>query len=176
MPPGPEVLPGARPSRIPAVPADLPAARRILLVEDDPLNRDLLRDVLEEAGYRVLPTGCPPDPADLRHFQPDLVILDLVLDGRPVGWDYLRALRALPATAHLPVVLCTADCQAVRAAHGSLLGLASDLVLKPFDLDDLLAVVSIAAKSASPVPLPFARAGLPSLGRPITEGRCSETD
>ncbi len=65
------------------MPTDPPAARRVLVVEDAPLNRDLLRDILEEAGYWVLPTDRPVDPADLLQLRPDLVILEAA--NRPAG-------------------------------------------------------------------------------------------
>ena len=133
-----------------------PAIPRVLVVEDDAPIHDLLRDVLEDAGYRVLPTDHLLDPVDLQQLRLDLVVLDLMLGGRPAGWDYLRTLRGLPGTAHLPVLVCTGDYQSVRDADGPLLALAADLVLKPFDLDDLLRAVAACPASG--------RGGVPRAG------------
>ena len=126
-----------------------PATPRVLVVEDDAPVRDLLRDVLEDAGYRVLPTDHLLDPVDVQQLRADLVVLDLMLGGRLAGRAYLGTLRALPPTAHLPVLVCTGDYQSVREADGPLLALAADLVLKPFDLDDLLRAVAACPTSGS---------------------------
>ncbi len=49
-------------------------------------------------------------------------------------------------------MLCTADARSIRTADGPLLGLAADLVLKPFDLVDLLGAVACGIQATSAVP------------------------
>ncbi len=78
-----------------------------MLVEDDPLLRDALRLLLEDAGYRVLEAGnaaealerCSIDP-------PSLILLDLGLPDRP-GLEVARILRTRQATRDTPIVALT---------------------------------------------------------------------
>ena len=115
-----------------------PAAPRALVVEDDPSIRALLGPVLLEEGYRVMLSDHAPDPVDVQQLRPDVIVLDLVLDGADGGWSLLRALRANPGTARIPIVVCTADRSRVLQAAGEMRDLAAQVVLKPFDLEDLL--------------------------------------
>ncbi len=79
----------------------------ILLVEDDPLLRDALRLLLEDAGYRVLEAGSAAEALDLTAAAPPaLILLDLGLPDRP-GLDVARILRGRLATRETPIVALT---------------------------------------------------------------------
>jgi len=81
---------------------------RILVVEDNPLNLKLVRDVLQVTGYEVLEATSGEDGVELaRHGAPDLVLLDLQLPGID-GMEVLRLLRGDARTAAIPVVAVTA--------------------------------------------------------------------
>jgi len=111
----------------------------ILLVEDDPVLRDFVADVLVDEGYRVL---AAPDGAEALAIlaggaRPSLVLLDMhmpVMD----GWGFAEAYRRLPAP-RAPLVVMTAahDTRERADAIG-----ADGLLAKPFDLDDLLDAVA----------------------------------
>ena len=116
------------------------AARHILVVDDDPDIRDLLHEVLADEGYRVS-TAEGAEVAEVARLGPDLVVLDLVIGGRLTGLVAVEALRADPSTADIPVLLCTAAVREVEAAADRLAELDVGVVLKPFDLDGLLAAV-----------------------------------
>jgi DNA-binding response OmpR family regulator len=60
---------------------------RILLIEDDPIIQALLRDLLEEEGYRVLVADATLDPVDVSQLRPALIVLDLWLGGSAWGLD-----------------------------------------------------------------------------------------
>ena len=82
--------------------------RRILVVEDNPLNLKLVRDVLSFAGYDVV--GAQSGEEGLRVAQqdpPDLVLMDLQLPGID-GTETLRRLRQGPLGPDVPVVAVTA--------------------------------------------------------------------
>ncbi len=80
----------------------------VLVVEDNPLNRKLLRDVLGHAGYRVLEAGDAEQGIVLaRSEQPDAILMDVQLPGIG-GVEALRRLRADTATAAIPVAAVTA--------------------------------------------------------------------
>jgi two-component system, cell cycle response regulator DivK len=80
----------------------------VLVVEDNPLNLKLVRDVLGHAGYRVLEaTDGERGIALAREQRPDLVLMDIQLPGID-GVQALGRLRADPDTAAIPVVALTA--------------------------------------------------------------------
>ena len=123
--------------------------RIAVVVEDDAALRDLLREVLEDAGYWVLAVGSPPELADVRRLQPDLLVLDLILEGWPLGWKYLQALRVTAGAEHVPVLACTGHLDLARRAGARLGDLADTVLLKPFGLDDLVLAADGCARARS---------------------------
>jgi DNA-binding response OmpR family regulator len=112
--------------------------KRILVIEDEPQMLLGLRDNLELEGYEVQTAG-DGDEGLLKaaSFQPDLVILDVMLP-RKNGFDVCRELRARSIAT--PVVMLTARNQETDKVLGLELG-ADDYVTKPFSITELLARV-----------------------------------
>ena len=112
--------------------------KRILVIEDEPQMLLGLRDNLELEGYEVQ-TAADGDEGlqKASTFQPDLVILDVMLP-RKNGFDVCRELRARSITT--PVVMLTARNQETDKVLGLELG-ADDYVTKPFSITELLARV-----------------------------------
>lgn len=82
--------------------------RRILVVEDNPLNLKLVRDVLEFAGYEVVEAHSGEDALRVaQEAPPDLVLMDLQLPGID-GSETLRRLRQAILGRNVPVVAVTA--------------------------------------------------------------------
>ena len=80
----------------------------VLIVEDNPRNLKLVRDVLDHVGYRTLAAGTAEEGLALaRAEQPGLVLMDIQLPGMD-GLEALARLRADPETAAIPVVALTA--------------------------------------------------------------------
>ena len=106
----------------------------VLIVDDDPLNRKLAREVLRAAGIETLEAARGRDALALaRERLPDLVLLDLRLSDLD-GFEALRRLRADPATGRIPVVALTA----VAGAREALLDAGFDgYVEKPIDVEAL---------------------------------------
>jgi CheY-like chemotaxis protein len=81
----------------------------ILIVEDQPLNRKLVRDVLQARGYRTLESETGEEGVQLaRTLRPALVLMDIQLPGIN-GIEALRQLRADAATRSIPVIAVTAS-------------------------------------------------------------------
>jgi DNA-binding response OmpR family regulator len=81
---------------------------RIVVVEDEQAVREMVLEVLADAGYEA--TGAGDGPAGIRAVhegKPDLVLLDVHLPGGVSGREVLRRLRADPATSSLPIVVLT---------------------------------------------------------------------
>ena len=117
--------------------------RHILAGDASPVVLDLVRDVLEEEGYRVTTAAAALDLDEIKRIGPDLVILDhMMADGAGSGWELLREIKGDPTTAGLPVVVCTGAVQRVRAGEVILRDMGVPVVLKPFDIDELVRVVN----------------------------------
>jgi DNA-binding response OmpR family regulator len=123
--------------------------RHILAINNDASVLELFRDVLEEEGYRVSTQPyLEKDLAAIVALEPDLIILDYMWPGEDNGWSLLQMLRMKRATAAIPVVLCTAAVREVEALGSHLMEMGVRVVLKPFDLDTLLAAITDALAEA----------------------------
>jgi CheY-like chemotaxis protein len=109
-----------------------PAAARILVVDDDAANRNLLQRRLERQGYRVEVAATGSEALDRLATEPfDLALLDLAMPGMD-GFEVLARLKADRHMRFVPVVVAAAPEEldsAVRALQSG----AEDYLLKPFD-------------------------------------------
>lgn len=114
----------------------------ILVVDDEPNVRFLVRVTLERAGYEVVEAGNGVAALErVRESRPDLVITDLMM---PVmsGRELIERLRGEPETASIPILILSANSRL-------LVGEADALLSKPFDLEDLIAQVRILSQEGS---------------------------
>ena len=115
----------------------------VLIVDDEPHIRRLLRGTLERAGYRVIEAGSARQAlAELETSPPDVVLLDLGLPDRD-GMELLPLFQQKSRAAVLVVSAREATDEKVAALD---LG-AIDYVTKPFDTEELLARVRVALRS-----------------------------
>ena len=86
----------------------MPDPRTILIVEDNPTNLELAKDLLEASGFVVL-SACEAEQGLglARQSLPDLILMDVSLPGMD-GLSATRELKLNPATRHIPVVALTA--------------------------------------------------------------------
>lgn len=112
---------------------------RILVINDTQEILELFREILEEEGYEVVLCSFAIHDLDavIEH-QPDLVILDFLIGGEAHGWQMLQKMKMDRRTAGIPVLVCTAALNLVRELEGHLRTKGVRVVLKPFDIDDLL--------------------------------------
>ena len=90
--------------------------RKILLIEDNEMNRDMLSRRLERKGFEVVIAEDGQAGVELASSSnPDLILMDLSL---PVmdGWEATRCIKANPATQKIPVIALTAHAMAGIAA------------------------------------------------------------
>jgi CheY-like chemotaxis protein len=110
---------------------------RLLLVEDNEMNRDMLTRRLERKGYQVLVAmDGEQSVAKARSESPDLILMDMSL---PVidGWEATRRLKAEPGTRGIPVIALTAHAMAGDREKALAAG-CDDFDTKPIDLQRLL--------------------------------------
>jgi signal transduction histidine kinase/BarA-like signal transduction histidine kinase len=131
-----------RADEAPAPPPGVPARRRVLHVEDNPSNLRLVERLLAEHADVELQSATRGGEgvARAREQPPDLVLLDLDLPDLP-GLDVLRALRADPATAAVPVVVVSSDASAAAAERLREAGAAA-FITKPLDVRHLLETIA----------------------------------
>ena len=109
----------------------------ILIVEDEPKIAELLRDYLQQSGYRThwIENGEAVD-AWVRSNCPDLLLLDLMLPGK----DGLTVCRELRSHSQVPVIMVTARVDEIDRLLGLELG-ADDYICKPFSPREVVARV-----------------------------------
>lgn len=116
------------------------AAKRILIVDDEPDIVLALQIVLEDAGYQVASVDRGDQLMERLSTGgvPDLIVLDMLLSGRD-GREIARELKALPHTRQIPILMLSAHPAARREAQAA--GVEAFLA-KPFELDALLETVA----------------------------------
>ena len=118
----------------------------VLLVDDEPMVRDVLSRYLERSGFAV--TGAGDGEAALAAFdraKPDLVLLDLML---PLI-DGIEVFRRIRSRAPVPVIMLTARGEEINRIAGLELG-ADDYVTKPFSPRELVARVRSVLRRVQP--------------------------
>jgi formate hydrogenlyase transcriptional activator len=112
----------------------------VLIVDDEPLNVDLLEQELAAAGYRTLSATSGEEAlAKAVKAAPDLVLLDVMMAGLD-GYAVCERLKAAEATRAIPVIFLTALTETFEKVRAFSAG-AVDYVTKPFETEELLARV-----------------------------------
>ncbi len=126
-------------------PAEEEFPRRILVVDDEELNRELLEDLLTPLGYQV--TTSPDGASALEAVAadpPDVILLDVMMPGMD-GFEVARRLKQDEATLGIPIVMVTA-LKAVEDRVRALDAGANDFLSKPVDKVELQATVASQVK------------------------------
>ena len=112
-------------------------AAKILLVEDNEMNRDMLSRRLQRRGYEVVTAVDGESGLTMTKTEmPALVLMDMSLPGLD-GWEATRQIKADPATRAIPVIALTAHAMAGDREKALAVG-CDDFDIKPIDLDRLL--------------------------------------
>ena len=115
----------------------------ITIFNDDDVFLDLMGELLAEEGYTAH-SGLVDGNAYqyVKQTQPDLVILDFLIGKPQSAWNILELIRLDPTTAHLPVLISSANTPLLRENGERLKQLQCAILQKPFDLADLLQQVA----------------------------------
>ena len=123
--------------------------KKLLLVEDNEMNRDMLSRRLARRGYEILvATDGSEGLAEATRHLPDLIIMDMSL---PVldGWESTRALKEQPATRSIPVLALTAHAMAGERERALEAG-CNDYDTKPVDFTRLLGKIETLLSESTP--------------------------
>ena len=124
---------------------------KILLVEDNEMNRDMLSRRLSKRGYEVLIAQDGGEGiAIARSHSPDLILMDMSL---PVvdGWEATRRIKAEPGTRGIPVIALTAHAMAGDEEKALSAG-CDDFDTKPVELQRLLTKIEALLQRGRPAP------------------------
>ena len=118
---------------------------KILLVEDNEMNRDMLSRRLTRRGYDVaIAVDGEQGVAMARSAPPALILMDMSLPGLD-GWEATRQIKATPETRSIPVVALTAHAMAGDREKALAAG-CDDFDTKPVDLERLLGKIETLLK------------------------------
>src|SRR5271157_3983659 len=158
----------------------LPGRRKqsILVVEDNPVNAELMREMLANRGYQTIAVqNAAAAEAEIRREAPDLILLDVMMPGK-TGYELCRELKEDPKTRLIPIVMITGLSDREDRVKGIEAG-ADDFLTKPISSEELFARVSSLLKLKEFTDeLETADSVLCTLGRsveardPYTEGHC----
>ena len=110
---------------------------KILLVEDNEMNRDMLSRRLERKGYTVAIAVDGQQGVDMTYSEsPELILMDMSLPGLD-GWEATRQIKGAPATRGIPVIALTAHAMSGDREKAMAAG-CDDFDTKPVDLARLL--------------------------------------
>ncbi|PSB08594.1 hybrid sensor histidine kinase/response regulator [filamentous cyanobacterium CCP2] len=113
----------------------------ILIVDDTPTNLEVLLDLLESAGFKVVVAEDGERAIALAEYAPpDLILLDILMPGID-GFETCRRLKVNLATQEIPIIFLTAVSDKVDKVKGLNLG-AVDYITKPLDHEEVLARVN----------------------------------
>jgi len=114
---------------------------KILAVDDEPNNLDVLRNCLQEAGFKVLVANNGETALKrINHIKPDLILLDVNMPGMD-GFETCRRLKKKDETKDTPIIFITAKTESVDKVKGLEIG-AVDYISKPFQTAEVVARVN----------------------------------
>ena len=115
--------------------------RRVLLIEDNEANRDMLSRRLARRGYQIsIATDGRQGIAAAQAEQPDLILMDMNLPEID-GWEATRFLKSQPTTRHIPVIALTAHAMVSDRQRALEVG-CDDYDTKPVELSRLLSKIA----------------------------------
>ena len=125
---------------------ETPATRpRVYVVNDDTTFLQLMEQLLEDEGYDAATLKSSTGAHErIRDEQPELVVLDIRINNEEAGLLLLDLLSLDPKTSRIPVIVASANLQALAGREQGLAAKGIYVIAKPFDIDELSALIRTA--------------------------------
>jgi CheY-like chemotaxis protein len=129
----------------------------VAVIDDDQSCLELVRELLEDEGFEVATRGDLRGAVEfIKASQPDVVILDLIQERKPVGLGVLAAVAQDEHLRGLPLIVLSADALRLRHLGRGLQDEGVAVLNKPFELQALIDLVRQALLRVGPLRTPFA--------------------
>lgn len=114
----------------------------IMALNADMAFLEMIRDLLNDEGYETIIMSEHSDAFKaILGQQPRLVMIELLITDPEAGLMVLNKMRLHPQTRHIPVIIASTATQLIRDNEEHLRSKGCDILLKPFDLEELLTIV-----------------------------------
>jgi CheY-like chemotaxis protein len=126
------------------------SAAHILVINDTQEVLEVIRELLEEEGFRVtLYSRAVRDLDEIRSAAPDLIIFDHLMGEEEYGWQLVQLVRLDRELQTLPLIVCSAARKMIEELGGHLKAQNVTVILKPFNIDELLEAVNTALATSA---------------------------
>lgn len=124
-------------------------SKLIMVINDAQEILELFEQLFLEEGYRVsLHSYQVRDLETVKRLMPDLLIVDQMLGDEAPGWKLVQKVKMNRSTAQIPIIVCSAEIRILKELEGHLKAKNIGVVVKPFDIHDLLNAVKKAMDGA----------------------------
>jgi len=128
--------------------------KTILLIDDNALILENLSEYLELVNFRVITANCgAAGLLKANEYLPDLIICDVLMASMN-GHEVLKSILAAAATHDIPFIFSTSLSESIDREESLRLG-ASDYIVKPFEIETLIAMVNRFVGNVCSIPQPF---------------------
>jgi len=123
---------------------------KVLVLNNDNAFLDLMREVLGDEGYDVTVRKVWDGAYEVvKRTNPDLIILDVLLDNAGAGFQLVDLLTLDPSTRSIPIVIASTSTQQLKERTEAFTTMGIPIIGKPFDLEILLGVVHRALQAGT---------------------------
>lgn len=130
----------------------LTAPAHILVINDTQEVLEVIKEILEDEGFQVtLYSRAVRDLEEIRSIGPDLIVFDHLMGQEEYGWQLVQLVRLDRQLSALPLIVCSAARKMIEELGGHLKAQNVTVVLKPFNIDELISAVNAALSAAASV-------------------------
>jgi DNA-binding response OmpR family regulator len=121
-------------------------SKKILVVDDEPINVDFFEVMLSKLGYTMESSNNGKDALEkVKTFHPDLILLDNIMP-RMSGWEVTKILKSNAKTRDIPIIMLSALDDVKDKVEGFEMGIA-DYITKPFNFSEVLARIRVVLRN-----------------------------
>ena len=129
--------------------ADKKMSKLIMVINDTQEILELFEIILTGEGFRVsLHSYQVRDLKVVKEVNPDLLIVDQLYGEEALGWELVQKMKMDRDVVHIPIVVCSTEIRLLKELEGHLKAKNIGVILKPFDVDDLVYAVKKALSDA----------------------------